>query len=76
MTHREYRTAHHHKSYLARASNAQLGPTSHHNRNVWNAMQSCRNRRTKPESKCSCEQNTPPQELEAGSLTKCTVFLA
>ena len=33
-------------------------------------MQSYGNRRTKPESKCSGEQNTPPQKSEAGSLTK------
>ncbi len=33
-------------------------------------MQSYTNRRTKPELKCSREQNTPPQKSEASSLTK------
>ena len=33
-------------------------------------MQSYGNCRTKPESKCSGKQNTPPQKSEAGSLTK------
>ena len=33
-------------------------------------MQSYGNCKTKPESKCSGKQNTPPQKSEAGSLTK------
>ena len=77
MTHRENRTTHHHRSHPARSSHAHSGPTSHHYRYVqWSKMQSYGNRRTKPESKCSGEQNTPPQKSEAGCLTNCTVVLA
>ena len=55
----------------ARSRHAHSGPTSHHCRCVsWSGMQSYGNRRTKSKSKCSGEQITPPQQSEAGSLTK------
>ena len=58
-------------THLARSSHAHFGPTSHHCRYVlWSGMQSYGKCRTKPESKCSGKQNTPPQKSEAGSLTK------
>ena len=55
---------------LARSSKAHLGPTSHHCRcEQLSGMQSYGNRRTKPESKCLGEQNTPPHRSRRQALS-------
>jgi len=70
VTHQENRTAHHHKSARARSSIALHGRFSHRNRYVnWSGMLSYGNRRSKPESKCSGEQYTPPRRNRRQALS-------